>query len=304
MTSTRRTARRVVCGWMGLAAAGGLLAAPGVSAAAAAADLFYERTVMTAADARCGLFAPSVGAALAAGRMQAHGAAIRSGADKAQMAQLERRARAKAAATPCKSPDMTLAASRVREAFEGYAQLTRMTYPGEMAEWRADRSGGVRWRLQQSASFGWNKMVFGLAGREGANALMAVANFADGKTPYGARLVLRDTDATLGPYLDARGQSLSKLPLARRLPPATARNSYTAEARSPAGQDLLPKGFKSGWAFRFPAAAAHALAELDPREAVAVEFLFAGPDGEVVRRAYVEVGDFAAGRAFLQVAAR
>ena len=288
---------------MGLAAAGALLVAPGVSAAAAA-DLFYERTVMTAADARCGLFAPPVGAALAAGRMQAHGAAIRSGTDKAELAQLERRARAKAAATPCKSPDMTLAAGRVREAFEGYAQLTRMTYPGEMAEWRADRSGGVRWRLQQSASFGWNKMVFGLAGREGANALMAVANFADGKAPYGARLVVRDTDATLGPYLDARGQPLSKLPLARRLPPATARNAYTAEARSPAGQDLLPKSFKSGWAFRFPAAAAHALAELDPREAVAVEFLFAGPDGEVVRRAYVEVGDFAAGRAFLQVATR
>ena len=92
--------------------------------------------------------------------------------------------------------------------------------------------------------------------------------------------------------------------MARWLPPPTARNAYSAEARSPAGQDLLPKGFKSGWAFRFPAAAAHALAELDPREAVAVEFLFAGPDGEVVRRAYVEVGDFAAGRAFLQVATR
>lgn len=303
MTSTRRTARRVVCGWMGLVAAGGLLAAPGVSAAAAA-DLFYERTVMTAADARCGLFAPPVGAALAAGRMQAHGAAIRSGADKAELARLEQRARAKAASTPCGSSDMVLAAGRVREAFEGYAQLSRMTYPGELAEWRADRSGGVRWRLQQSASFGWNKMVFGLAGREGANALMTVANFADGKAPYGARLVLRDTDATLGPYLDTRGQPLSKLPLARRLPPPTARNTYSAEARSPAGLDLLPKGYKSGWAFRFPAAAAHALAELDPREAVAIEFLFAGPDGEVVRRAYIEVGDFAAGRAFLQVAAR
>ena len=44
-----------------------------------------------------------------------------------------------------------------------------------------------------------------------------------------------------------------------------------------------------------------ALGELDPREAVAVEFLFSG---DRVRTAYVEVGDFAAGRAFLQVAAR
>jgi len=290
---------------MGLVVAGGLLAAPGVSTAAAA-DLFYERTVMTAADARCGLFEPQVGAALAAGRLQAHGAAIRSGADKAQLAQLERRARAKAATTPCTSPDLALAADRVRGAFDGYALLSRMTYPGEMSEWRADRTGGtaVRWRLQQSAGFGRNRMVFGLAGREGANALMAVANFPDGQTPYGARLVLRDADATLGPHLDSRGQSLATLPLARRLPPAAGRHAYNAEARSPAGQDLLPKGIKTGWAFRFPAQAAHALAGLDPREAVAVEFLFAGPHGEVVRRAYIEVGDFAAARAFLQVAAR
>ena len=43
---------------------------------------------------------------------------------------------------------------------------------------------------------------------------------------------------------------------------------------------------------------------IDPREAVAVEFLFGAGEGEAVRRAYVEVGDFAAGRAFLQVASR
>lgn len=305
MTSTRRTARRVVCGWMGLAAAGGLLAAPGVSTAAAA-DLFYERTVMTAADARCGLFEPQIGAALAAGRMQARGAAIRAGADKTALARLEGRAKAKAAATDCASSDLTLAAERVRDAYAGYAQMARMTYPGEVAEWRADRTASVaaRWRLQQSARFGWDQMTFGLAGREGANALMAVATFADGGSPYAARLVLRDAAVTLGPYLDTRGQSLTSLPLARRLPPPGGRESFTAEARSTAGIDLLPKGSKSGWAFRFPAEAAHALAGLDPREAVAVEFMFTGASGDTVRRAYVEVGDFAAGRAFLQVATR
>ena len=37
--------------------------------------------------------------------------------------------------------------------------------------------------------------------------------------------------------------------------------------------------------FRFSAEAADALAELDPREAVAVDFLFAGRDGDSVRRA-------------------
>ena len=93
-------------------------------------------------------------------------------------------------------------------------------------------------------------MVFGLAGREGANALMAVANFADGKTPYGARLVLRDTDATLGPYLDARGQPLSKLPLARRLPPPTA------PAACAGGCSSRPASVGTRWCSAWPAAKA------------------------------------------------
>jgi len=63
----------------------------------------------------------------------------------------------------------------------------------------------------------------------------------------------------------------------------------------------LPKGSRAGWAFRFPPEAARELARLDPREAVAVEFLF---PGDVTRRAYVEVGDFAAGQAFLTLAER
>ena len=126
---------------MGLAAAGGLLAAPGVSTAGAA-DLFYERTVMTAADARCGLFEPQIAAALAAGQAQARGAAIRAGAGKDTLARIERRARTKAAAADCRSGDLQLAADRVRDAFAGYSQLARMTYPGEMAECRAERAAG------------------------------------------------------------------------------------------------------------------------------------------------------------------
>jgi hypothetical protein len=69
-----------------------------------------------------------------------------------------------------------------------------------------------------------------------------------------------------------------------------------AEARSPAGRDLRPESVKSGWAFRFPAEAAAHLAKLDPREALVVEFLL---PRDRVRRAYVEVGDFAAAQAFL-----
>lgn len=305
MTSQRRDAWPA-WRWMGVGLAASVLASPGL-ANAQALDLFYERTVMSVADARCGLFEPNIGSALMAARAQARGAAQRAGAEKMMLSVVESRAERKVAAAGCASPDIQLAAQRVRDAYAGYAQLSRMTYPGDLAEWRADRTSGpaARWRLQQTITFGKDRLLFGLAGREGANALLAVAEFSDGRTPYGARLILRSPGLSRGPYLDSRGAPVkANLPLARRLPPPAAQDVYAAEARSRAGKDLSPKDMKVAWAFRFPAEAATALAGLDPREAVAVEFLFEGSGQDLVRRAYVEVGDFAAGRAFLQVASK
>jgi hypothetical protein len=301
MTSSRRNARPA-SRWMGcLGAAYALL--PGF-AQAQPADLFYERAVMSAADQRCGLFAPDVAAALAAATAQARGAALRAGTPADALLATERLARAKAAGADCRSPDLTIAAARVRTAFAGFAKLTRLTYAGDIADWQADRNLGrrARWRLSQETSFGAGRMIFGLAGREGAEGVVAVAVLPDDAQPYAARLVLRDQARSAQPYL-ARfgGGPTSGLPLARRLPPPGAQKAYAATARAPAGPALLPKGASAGWAFRFSDEAAAELAQLDPREAVAVDFLF---PGDVTRRAYVEVGDFAAGRAFLQLATR
>jgi hypothetical protein len=196
------------------------------------------------------------------------------------------------------------AAGRVRSAFQGFARIGRITYPGDLSAWQADRLGGPGslWRLKQETRFGADAMTFGLAGRDRAQALLAVGRFADGARPYAARLVLRDLERTSGPYLDRwSAGATGRLPLARRLPPPGAVETFMAQARTPAGADLLPTGAHDGWAFRFPPQAARALAELDPREAVAVDFLFSGGR---TRRAYVEVGDFAAGAAFVQMAAR
>lgn len=275
------------------------LAAMPCVALAQPSDLFFERTVMTAADSRCNLFTPEVSAALAAGAAQARSAALRAGTDTKTLTAREAAARRYAGQLNCKNPKVLAEAARVQQAYSGFARVTRMTYPGDAAGWRADRGSGkaTRWRLAQDAAFVGGRVTFGLAGREGANALVAVADFTDGQTPYGARLVLRDDTRTMGPYLDLRG---NRAPLNRRLPPASGTRSYMAEARSEADEMLLPKGVTDAWAFRFPAAAAQALANLDPREAIAVEFLFSSG----IRTAYVEVGDFAAGRAFLQVASR
>ncbi|HZZ69096.1 MAG TPA: hypothetical protein VFE18_13065 [Phenylobacterium sp.] len=282
---------------------GALALSPAV-AHAQPADLFYERAVMSAADQRCGLFAPDVAAALAAATAQARGAALRAGTLDDVLRRTERTAQAKAAAIDCRSPDVATAAARVKSAFSGFAKLTRLTYTGDIAGWQADRnlSRNPRWQLSQETSFGPDRMAFGLAGRDGREALVAVAHFAGGEEPYGARLVLRDQSRSSQPYLDRFSVgSTAGLPLARRLPPALAQKAYNAAARASAGVELLPKGATSGWAFRFPDEASQDLAKLDPREAVAVDFLF---PGDVTRRAYVEVGDFAAGRAFLQVSGR
>lgn len=281
------------------------MAATTAVAASGAVALLYERTVMTAADSRCALFEPAVGAALESSRMQARGAALRGGSTSQAVAEVERRARSKAFGAPCDSPDIKVAAGRVRTAFEGYAKLQRMTWPGDYAAWQGDRiitRDNPVWRLSQTAVFGYDRMVFGMAGKSGQGVLLAAVAFSDSATPYTARIVMRDPARAPQAYLDRRLSGMKgKIPLSSRTPPEGATRSWSAEARSPASVRLLPKGATSGLLYRFPTRAADALAALDPREAVVVEFVFAGRNGDVVRRAYVEVGDFAAGRAFLNI---
>ena len=77
--------------------AAALVVAPGL-AHAQPADLFYERAVMSAADTRCGLFAPDVAAALAAATAQARGAALRAGTASDVLRATSQQAQAKAAA--------------------------------------------------------------------------------------------------------------------------------------------------------------------------------------------------------------
>lgn len=284
------------------------LAAMVASAPAARADsasqLYYERAVMSAAGARCGLFNADIASALAASEVQARNTALRAGSPPSELNAALDRANARASAAACAGPDVKLAADRVREAFKAYAGLHAMTYPGDLGDWRAVRDQTVintAWRLSQNARSSGDRVMFGLAGRQGQDALTAVAAFPDGATPYAARLVLRDPARAPSPYI---ANLLGKAPLSERLPPAGATRVILAETRTAAELTLLPPGSRAATAFRFPAYAVAALASLDPRESVSVDFVFADPSGEQVRRAYFEVGDFSAGVAFLRVAQR
>ncbi|HEY3799823.1 MAG TPA: hypothetical protein VGL58_15850 [Caulobacteraceae bacterium] len=284
-----------------------MLAAPAAQAAPAAIDLFYQRALMSAANAACRLFAPDVATALTASELQARGAALRSGADPAALAQVQAKAAADVQADGCGSSSIAAAAAQVRSGFDGYAHLQQMPFPGDGGVWTAERAptdGVAHWRVTQSQRFGWDSLRFGVVGNGGARFLMAAASFADGAQPYGARLVLRDVTATSGPFLDVRlADADGRIPLDGRLPPRMSTVSFNAEAMSPAGKDLA-SGMAPAFVFRFPAASLAAMQSLDPRESVAVEFLFAGDNDDEVRTAYVDVGDFAAADAFQAIAQR
>lgn len=259
---------------------------------ATALDLYYERALMNAAQDRCGLFTPTLAAALEAAADQARGAALRAGASDLAVREARSQALQRLDGFACDSRDLKIAADRVRQAFDGWRHVTRMQFPGESAPWTADRTAyrSARWKLVQDSRAGLTPVRFGLAGQGDSSVLLAVAAFAPGQRPYAARLVYRDARRAPAPWLGA--------PANRPLPPRSASAVVLANDEAGADPNLAPTTHAASIAFRFPASAANALAALDPRERVSVEFIF---PGEQVRTAAFEVGDFAAGRAFLRL---
>jgi len=302
MANNRATLRRIGV-WA--AALGAAVCAP---AQASVTNAYYERTLMSAAGQRCNLFTPSVASALAAGAAQARGAALRAGTSERELSAVEVRARAKAGVASCRSPDLITAAERVRGAFEGYSRMLKMSYPGEVASWKAERIDsrvGQVWVLSQQAQMANGSAMFGVARRDQRDSLVVVAQFDTAARPYAARLVMRDPRRAPRAYLDNRGAAPGRaLPLSVRMAPRSASQTFLAEARSTPDPLIAPTNGKPGLAYRFPAGAMAALSQLDPREAIQIEFLFGGEGPDRTVKALVEVGDFAAGRAFLSVAQR
>jgi hypothetical protein len=266
---------------------GALIAATPATALAAAQERYYERSFVLAADQRCGLFDTQLSAALTAAAGQARGAALRAGTSARELAETARRARARAATTPCDSGELKTVGGRVETAFSGWSRTARMTFPGERSDWIANRAVHARptWRLVQDSAVGASPIRLGVVGgMDRPDVMAAVVSWHGRPRPTGARIVLRDVSVAPQPWL------------ARELPPQAQRRAIWSSGVSAAEPGLLPAQRDAGQAWRFPAVAAEAMARLDPREAVAVEFVFR--DGSVARSTF-EAGDFAAGRAFL-----
>lgn len=268
-----------------------ILILPSVAAAATAAGLYYERTLMREADGRCRLFAPEISAALSSSSLQARNAALRAGSSDAALSATADRARLAAFSVPCTSPDLTTAADRVRKAFAGYAKMSYMRFPGDLSAWEAERNPtapvvnhraveGPRWRLSEPGAWdgaGTGALTFGLAA-DGSTPLVMTTSPGAAQAAT-ALLVVRDPIKARAPYLDPRRPGL-----AGRAPPRNITRAFVAQTRGPAAASLLPRGQSQGMQFTFPPAAAKALEGLDPREAVAVEFVY--PDRPTERAVF------------------
>ena len=262
-----------------------LLAAAAPAAAGDLTSVVYERTLMREAGTRCGLFAPRVQTALAAGALQARGAAYRAGAASDAVDLAAARASLRASREPCESPDLRTAAERVSAAFSGWGRQAILDLPSTNGGgWRARRYPDRPqpfWALSTRTDVNGATVMMGLRkseGSRGPSAFAAEAAAPDAGRAYLVRLVVRDPRLAPQPYLATGGA-----------PPASASLSVLAS-----GKTALNGG--AAWRWSFPDAAADALAQLDPREHARVEWVF---PGERTVSALVEAGDFAVGRAFL-----
>ena len=269
-----------------------MLAAAPMQAWADAAQTFYERSFVLAANQRCGLFTAPVRSALTAAQRQARGAALRAGTAATALNETEARARARAGSVACDNPELRTVKNRVEGAFAGWVRMPRMTFPGLRASWEANRVvyRSPNWRLMQASRTGASPVTFGYASSLSGESLTAVVSFHGRPRPYAVRIVMRDPAKSPRPWLGGAGQ----------LPPAALQQAVWSSGVVQADAGLLSPGKTEGQAWRFPASAAAALDRLDPREPFAVEFVFRD---DSVARAVFEVGDFSAGRAFLELGA-
>lgn len=252
---------------------------------------FDGRSLARALDDRCGLYDAPERAALDAAWLQARGTLIRGGIDPhdltARAAGFARRAQP----MPCDSADAQSIALDVAAAFSNWQRVREMDFPGSERVWFAARPypDYPAWSLSQYPVPGDPARLFGLYHEDGERVLaLGLPSASDLST---ARIVMRDiaretelTDPSLGGLLRVSGRP----DWVRHAPPAHAEAMIWASGRVVTGEQMR---------FVFPERAIAALGELDPREAVRIEVLDAR--GRIVETLFIEVGDFAAGAAFL-----
>lgn len=270
-----------------------------------------KRYFLAQADTRCHLLTPAAAMAVTAGYLQARNTAIRTTGTMGALAPWLEQARAAAANTPCDAPELKAAAQTAQDAYRGFVVQNRI----DLGAWRGDRthSGTANWRLAQYQSNSDADAVLGLYGTLADARFVVMTHFADGTRPYAARLLVRNAGVVDAGLINRAERTVTRTaPLGFTRATTLsfgARDSADVdvalrpEVRSniagfSASGDYVGKNVTSA-AVRFdlPTAAWRAMAPLDPREDVVVEFDC--DDGPRYMR--FEVGDFLTGLSFVRL---
>lgn len=264
---------------------------------------------------RCHLLTDAATTALKAGYVQARNAALRSGRDMTALAPVLDNARNAAAAAACDAPQVTSELSTAQNALRTYQVQMRLDLPGNRAQWTGVRTDQdkVEWRLVQYQNTAQADFAFGLYGTLTQNALSVTAHFADGSRPYAARLLVRNPDVWTAGVINPAAYGLTP-----QRPTGFgdfSTQSFAAYNETDVSTLVKPAvkvnfaGFALGGRyvgaqapvdaqrFDFPKVAVMAMAKLDPREDVVIEF--DGDKGPVYAR--FEVGDFIPGLAYVSL---
>ena len=292
-----------------------LAAAPAIAQDDALSAQIQRRYFFVQVNDRCHLLTGPATTALKAGFVQARNAALRAGRDMTALAPMLDNARNAAAAAACDAPQITSEMNTAQNALRTYQVQMRLDLPGSRAQWTGVRTDQdkVEWRLVQYQSTTQADFAFGLYGTLTQNALSVTAHFADGAKPYAARLLVRNPDVwTSGVINPAPFAVTAQRPFGFG---DFSTQGFTAYNETDVTTVVKPAvkvnfaGFALGGRyvgaqapvdaqrFDFPKIAVMALAKLDPREDVVVEF--DSDKGPVYAR--FEVGDFIPGMAYISL---
>jgi hypothetical protein len=290
-----------------LAAACASLALSERAEAQSTADVaFATRVRALALDERCALFSDDVRLALDAGAAQSRNALLRAGWSDAVVLRAALIAATDADALACQGVEAAGVSSEVTGAYQAWRQLRAMAFPGNHRTWNARRlDAGEGWLMVQNvASVRGGPILFGVARREDGEVRLALALPRD-ERPRAARALIRDR--AIAPtrveneLARLAGRSDADPLGAAAAPDVFTRQIWAAERASVDADSEYAEGLDGAAAlFWFPASSIEALADLDPREAIAIEVdLAARRGGERTDRLYVEIGDFAPAAMFV-----
>lgn len=255
---------------------------------------WLERLAISAADKTCNLFSEGERFALASGIYQAEGELLRAGKSRAEMQRLAAQVTGHAQGLGCNNAEVVSVAATVRDSYRQFARTNFLEYPSPRSTWGASRSEHDRWAASQTDKT--TGVVFGLRRIPGKpdQSRLAVAMPARGVTPAAAQLVFRDPEKMSEPWLGSLSGKSDRLAPAPRGASRIAWAGKVMSGRNEVGDPI--------WIFNFDAGVIDALEQLDPREAIQVNFLPAPRAKDQATRSIIfEIGDFRAARAFSMI---